>query len=119
MNFIYSLHNDYSVTLKIMEDQESTLVSQTGTFSSELLQRKNGSFYGFEILFDSSVKTKKNTKHQILALISGPISSCGHDNLSTIECSGVTFTFTSNPNLGNKTGTLSGQFPEILFSVLA
>ena len=112
-------NNDYSVTLQIKEGNNSALVSKTGTFPSKLLQYKNENYYGFEVLFDSAVKLKKNTKYQIEALISGPRSWAGGSSASAVVCSGVTFTLTNSANPGgNGTTSYSGQFPEILFSVL-
>ncbi len=113
-----SENNDYSVTLKIKEGNNSVLVSKTETFPSKLLLHESGNYYGFEVLFDSAVKLKKNTKYQMEALISGLRSWCGGGGISTVVCSGVTFTFTDNANDGNGTNSLCGQFPEILFSVL-
>ena len=113
-----SENNNYSLTLEIKEDNNSALVFKTGTFPSKLLQYKSENYYGFEVLFDSAVKLKKNTKCQIEALISGPISWRGSKGTSTVVCSGVTFTFTDNANTGNGTNSQAGQFPEILFSVL-
>ncbi|KAL9981958.1 hypothetical protein ACROYT_G010729 [Oculina patagonica] len=112
-------NNDYLVTITIKENYKSALVSKTGTFPSKLLQYKRGSFYGFEVLFDSVVLIlKKNTKYQIEALISGMSSWCGGGGVSTAVCSGVTFSFANNANSYNGTDYLGGQFPEILFSVL-
>ncbi len=112
-----SENNDYSVTLKIKEGNNSALVSKTGTFPSKKLQYGSGNYCGFEVLFDSAVKLKKNTKYKIEALISGPTSWVGSGGISTVVCSCVTFTFTNNANLGNGTNLQGGQFPEILFSV--
>ena len=112
-----SENNDYSVTLKINEGNNSALVSKTGTFSSTLLQYMNGKYYGFEVLFDSPVNIKTNTKHQIEALISGPSSWAGSGGISTVVCSDVTFTFQDNLTAGNCTCPSGGQLPEILFSV--
>jgi len=112
-------NNDYSVTLTIKEtDTESVLEFKTGTFSSKVLQHANGNYYGFEILFDSTIVCKKNTKYEIEAVISGPGSLRGSDGLIAVVCSDVTFLFTDNANSSNGTSVRGGQFPEILFSVL-
>ena len=70
-------------------------------------------------MFDSEVECIKNSTFEIEAFISGPESWHGSDGVSSVVCSGVTFTFTGNANSGNGTGVRSGQFPEILFSVLS
>ena len=117
-----SENNSYTVSLEIKDasdiDNLCLLVSKSGTFSSKLLQYKRDNYHGFEVLFDSPVDLKKNTKYKIEALISGPMSGNGVSGSSTFLCNGVTFTFldyTSRPNNGT-TSTL-GQFPEFLFSV--
>ena len=115
-------NNDYKVTLTIKRKQtlsELTLASKTGTFPSKQLQYSSGNYYGFEILFDSKVKCIKNSEYAIEAVISGPSSLKGSRGVSSVACSGVTFKFTPNANSNNGTGVGSGQFPEILFSVLS
>ena len=111
-------NNDYSVTLTIKQTGSVVLASKGGTFSSKLLQHANGNYYGFELLFDSTIVCKKNATYEIEALISGPRSWRGSDGLGTVVCSGVTFLFTDNANSSNLTSVRAGQFPEILFSVL-
>jgi len=114
-----SVSNDYSVTLTIKQAGISlALASKAGTFSSKLLQYVNGNYYGFEILFDSSVECNKNTRYAIEAITSGPVSWQGIEGTSIVVCSGVTFTFRNNANSTNGTVVREGQFPEILFSVL-
>ena len=114
-----SENNDYSVTLEIKNDSNNLcLASNSGTFSSKLLQCKSKKYHGFEVLFDSPVNLKKNVKYQIEALISGPTSGNGERGSNTVQCDGVTFTFSSSA-LGSTNGTSStlGQFPEFIFSV--
>ncbi|XP_078361273.1 BTB/POZ domain-containing protein 6-like [Oculina patagonica] len=114
-----SANNDYSVFVKLKEGEKynPAIKYQAGTYYSELLEYANGDYYGFEVLFNSAVACKKNTKYQIQALISGPPSWDGIDGISTVVCSGVTFTFTGDENIGNGTCLSYGQFPEILFSI--
>ena len=115
-----SENNNYSVSFTIKETgSHLALPSKTGAFSSKLLQYANGNYYGFEVLFDSTVECRKNTKYEIVAIVSGPTSWVGHDGVSSVVCSGVTFTFRDNAKYGNGTCTGRGQFPEILFSVLS
>ena len=64
--------NNYSVTLTMKQTGAMlALASKRGTFSSKLQQHTNGNYYGFEILFDSTVACKKNTEYEIHAVISG------------------------------------------------
>ena len=110
---------DYSVTLTMKKEGGSALLcGKRGTFLSKLLDYKIGKYYGFEVLFYPAVQLNKDVRYQIEALISGPRSLCGSNGVSSVVCSGVTFTFTNNGIGGNGTNTNNGQFPEILFSVL-
>jgi len=116
-----SENNDYSVTFTIKETgTKLPQARKTGTFSTKLLQYANGNYYRFEILFDSTTECKKNTKYEVEATISGPKSWVGSHGASSVVCSGVTFTFTNNTNsiYSNGTKVGSGQFPEILLSML-
>ena len=114
-----SKNNDYSVTLEVKDASDnSTVVSKAGTFSSKLLQYESSIYYGFEVLFDSAVKLKRNTKYQIEALISGAQSWRGDGGMCTVKSSGVTFVFSCSQFGGNSTGQSVGQFPEFLFSFL-
>ena len=117
-----SENNNYAVTLTIKRKQTGTkltLASKTGIFHSKRLQQSRENYYGFEILFDSEVECIKNSECEIEAVISGPQSWQGSRGVSSVVCSGVTFTFTSNANSSNATSVVSGQFPEILFSVVS
>ena len=111
-----SKNNNYTVTLKVKNTSNNvTLVSKSGTYSSELLECTNYSCYGFEVLFASAIFLKKNCKYKIEAFISGPDSDWGYNGLDTVEVSGVTFTFSNASR--NRTSSEAGQFPEFLFSV--
>ena len=115
-----SENNDYNVTLEIKNVSNNLcLVSRSGTFSSKPLQYKSKKYHGFEVLFDSPVNLKKNVKYQIEALISGPTSGEGEIGYNTVQCDGVTFTFSDCTLAGRSNGTspTGGQFPEFLLAV--
>ena len=95
----------------------SSVASKTGEFHSELLQVKNGRYQGYRVLFDNKIILKKATIYDIRAKISEPQSECGEGGESSVQCSGVTFTFMDSLHSQNGTHTLKGQFPELLFSV--
>ncbi|KAL9980110.1 hypothetical protein ACROYT_G008653, partial [Oculina patagonica] len=83
-----SENNDYSVAFTLKKiDNNSAVVSKTGTFLSKPLEYRGCSFYGFEVLFDSAVKLEKNITYQIEANITGPDSWSGKNGNSTIVCS--------------------------------
>ena len=111
-------NSDYKVTLSVKNtSNNSTAVSETGTFSSKLLPYKSSNYYGFEVLFDPVVNLNKGTKYQIEALISGPPSLWGIGGSSIIWSSGVKFVFSNSlETRSNGTSCTGGQFVELLFS---
>ena len=114
--------NGYEVILEIKDSSNnSTVVSKAGRFSSQLMQYKSSSYYGFEVLFDSVVDLKKTKEYRIEAKISGPNSRVSKSGLCTVEMSGVTFTFSTSQkeyaDAGNGTKYSEGQFSEFLFSL--
>lgn len=61
--------NDYSISLTTKQTgSKLVLTSKTGIFSSKLMQRANGNYYEFKILFDSTLESNKNTKYEIKAI---------------------------------------------------
>ena len=116
-------NNTYSVDLEVINtESKSVLVSKTGQFSSdqfELLQSEKGSYYGFELLFDTKITLGKNTTYCVSAEISGSTSLRGVNCVSSVKCSGVTFTFMNAEysKMCYRTNVTEGQFPELLFSL--
>ena len=108
----------YSVELHVTDScTKSIFASKTGRCSSELLQGKVFGYHGYRVLFDKKVILKKNTKYDIRAKISGSPSIRGKHGVSSVQCSGVTFTFMDSDYSNNGTGVYSGQLPELLFSL--
>ena len=120
-----SSSNDYTVTLQLWDRSTGTLAELIpevkGTFSSRLLEYKGSTYYGFKVLFDSSVALKKNTFYVISASITGPPSWKGVGGIARVQSSGVTFHFHHSFFIITsgilKSNQLVGQFPEFLFSV--
>ena len=114
---IGSKDNSYTVTLEVKNaSNNTTIVSKSGTYSSELLTyKRNFEYYGFQVSFDSGAHMKKNTTYHIEALISGPPSGYGTVGPQTITKSAVTFRFYNLE--GSSTSIYSGQFSEFIFSV--
>ena len=114
-----SKENTYSVELDVMDsNSKSIFVSKTETIRSELLQGKNFSYSGYKVMFDKKkIILKKNTKYDIRAKILGSSSMHGQNGVSSVQCSGATFTFMNSEYSKNGTGVTSGQFPELLFSL--
>ena len=118
-----SENNSYKVTLKVASsDFGTTVVSKAGTYSSNFLHNRHFSYHGLEVMFDSVVELKSNTRYHIEALISGLRSGRGCNGLGTVKDtvkeSVVTFTFSSVDRAdSNDTGVNGRQFPGILFSI--
>ena len=94
------------------------LCSQTGTFSSMCIKSELGSYYGFNVFFDSPVDIKKSVTHRLKASISGGANSCfGQNGQRSVICSGVRFNFSDSDQSSNGTTVGRGQFPEFLFTV--
>lgn len=110
--------NNYSVALKVINDSDkSSLLSQTGNFTSELVHDyRVGHYDGFDVLFDTPVDIKKNTKYRVKALISGPPSMRGAGRFHRTGCSGVHFSFFDDEGDNNGTSHKRGQFPDFLFT---
>ena len=117
--FYGSDNNFYLVDLKIMNPVEmSTLVKETGVFTSKLIHYGESSCYGFEFYFDKPVRVKKNSRYEIEAKLCGSPSFSGSSGLRVVETSGVKFTFYDSTHLPTSNGTSvsNGQFPQLLFS---
>ena len=118
-----SENNSYKVTLEIKNaNNNTTVVSKSGTYPSNILPSKRHRYQGYEVLFDSAVLLKKNIRYNIEAFITGPAfaaSKNGEKGFDTVEESDVTFTFSNIEGKlpSNCTSHASGQFPEFLFSV--
>ena len=110
-------NSSYTVTLEVKNvSNNTTIVSKSGTYSSELLPYGCcPRYYGFQVSFDCGADMKSNTRYHIEALISGPPSGYGTKGLKTINRSGVTFTFYGLKD--SYSSIYSGQFSEFIFSV--
>lgn len=116
-----SENNSYKVTLEVKNaENNTTIVTKSGTYPSNIFPSKRHRYYGYEVLFDSAVLLKKNIRYNIEAFIAGPASERGEMGFDTVnESGGVTFTFSKIEGKVDSNGTShsSGQFPEFLFSV--
>ena len=115
-----SENNSYEVTLEVKNaDNNTTMVSKSGTYPSNILPSKRHRYHGYEVLFDSAVLLKKNIRYDIEAFITGPSSERGEKGFDTVKESDVTFTFSEIEGKLASNGTTHciGQFPNFLFSV--
>jgi len=108
----------YSVELQVIDSRSgSSVASKTGRFSSELLQGNHYSYHGYKVSLDKKIILRKTTKYDIRVKISGSSSLCGVGGVSSVQCSGVTFTFMNSEYSNSGTNVYGGQFPEIVFSL--
>ena len=117
-----SRNSDYYVAIQIKRFSDSDyghrLCLKAGTFSSVCIKSDQGSYYGFNVYFDSPVDIKKDVKHRLEAFIAGSTNSCfGQNGQHSVVCSGVRFDFTDSLKSTNGTIVERGQFPEFLFTV--
>ena len=109
--------NSYSVELEVVDAKRKTILTsktETGYFS-KLLQGEKSTYYGFEVLFENKIPLNKSTSYGIRALISGSPSLGGVNCVGSVQCSGVTFTFSDSVFSSNGTDVKQGQFAELLF----
>ena len=61
-----SANNSYKVTLEVKNANNNTIiVSKSGTYPSNILPSKRHRYHGYEVLFDSAVLLKKNIRYHI------------------------------------------------------
>lgn len=89
-------------------NKKRKLTEVSGKFSAEIVHRPYGTVYaGFKILFEKLTPLRKNTTYRVEAKIFSTVNWAGDEIISTLTCSGVTFTFIK---------TSVEDFPELLFS---
>ena len=119
ITFFGNENQTYPVTLEVRDNiSKSALATKTASFPSELLQCEKCSYQDFEVYFEQKINIKRNTSYAISALISGPPTCQGIGCVGSIQCAGVTFTFTNNESSTNGKSTTYSQFPELLFSLM-
>ena len=107
----------YSVDFKLrMVETATVLMSLRKPMQTKQLYAEKFSYSGFELIFSTKIILKKNTRYSLSAKIAGPTSAGGIDGVSSVQCSGVTFTFMKSgiPN-NNGSSVCEGQFPELIF----
>lgn len=112
-----SENKEYSVTIRIKTMGNVKLNDVSERFSSELIDEKSYSFFGFKFLFDDPVVIQKGVKYCVEAFISGANSCFGRNGNSPVTCSGVRFDFRDSVLSNNGTSVVQGQFPAFLFAM--
>ncbi len=105
--------SQYEVTTKLINmTEDSILVTQAGLYFPE--KDETGACCAFDVLFEHPVRLESGKKYRIFATIFGPRSTYGKDGKTSVEVSGVTFTFSKCSSLDT---TSLAQFPALFFSL--
>ena len=103
-----------NVTLEVRNSSgEVVYAHKKGTFASIQLQFKSTSFYGTDVLFDQPADLVQETVYCVRVSFSGSVSWRGENILKSVQCSGVTFRFSTNDEVKD----FRIAFPEILFTL--
>ena len=106
---------EYSLILKVKDNNGFVVANKNGIFSSRYVQSEVGDYYGFDIMFEPPIALKASTSYwKFEAKITGPNSWFGYGGLSRVEHSGVIFSFGSYTS---HTSVEIGQFSEFAFTV--
>ncbi|KAJ7373691.1 hypothetical protein OS493_011300 [Desmophyllum pertusum] len=118
----YNDDDCYSVTLQILNNEDSVLAATSGTFTSFHMESENDlypSYYGFNVLFEDPVTLRKDVKYSFKASIDGPTSVAVGKVVNDIHYAGVGFNFTQpcwNNGEEDEEWPL-GKIAELLFKV--
>ena len=109
---------EYQVVTEVKDSaDDSSIVTQSGSYASEKDKSEDNRYYGFDVQFDRPLCLQKDKKYKLVSLIKGPKSWYGEDGLTSVECKGgVRFTFTSSDASSNNTSETRGQFPALIFA---
>ena len=118
VRFFGKQDRSYSVDfdLKMVETATVLMSLRKELMQTKQLYAEKFSYSGFELIFSTKIMLKKNTRYSLIAKIAGPALESGIDGVSSVQCSGVTFTFMKSgiPN-NNGSSVCEGQFPELIF----
>ena len=115
VRFFGKQDRSYSVDfdLKMVETATVLMSLRKELMQTKQLYAEKFSYSGFELIFSTKIMLKKNTRYSLSAKIAGPTSERGIDGVSSVQCSGVTFTFMKSGIHGSS--VCEGQFPELIF----
>ena len=111
-----------NVTLEVLNSSgKVVLAHKKGTFASVQLQFKSTIFYGIDILLDQPADLVQETVYCLRISFSGSLSWHGENMLQPVQCSGVTFKFSTKEKMKDPSDPESAlknlEFPEILFTL--
>ena len=111
-----------NVILEVLNSRGKVVMAhKKGKFASVQLQFKSTIFYGIDVLLEQPVDLVKETVYCLRVFFSGSLSWHGENMLQSVQCSGVTFTFSTNEKMKDlpepKSAKFQKEFPEILFTL--
>lgn len=118
-----------NVTLEVLNSRNVVYAHKKGTFASVQLQFNSTSFYGIDVLLEQPADLVQGTVYCLRVSFAGSISWRGEKMLKSVQCSGVTFRFSTTGKDLLKTNLLEPKgayfkqkecseiFPEILFTM--
>ena len=111
-----------NVILEVLNSSGKVVMAhKKGTFASVQLQFKSTIFYGIDVLLEQPAGLVQETVYCLRVSFSGSLSWCGENMLQSVQCSGVTFRFSTNEKMKDlpkpKSAFQNLKFPEILFSL--
>ena len=106
-----------NVTLEVLNSSGKVVMAhKKGTFASVQLQFKSTIFYGIDVLLEQPADLVQETVYCLRVSLSGSLSWRGENMLQSVQCSGVTFRFSTNEKMKDLPKPKS-EFPEILFTL--
>ena len=114
-----------NVTLEVLNSSGKVVYAHKNrTFTSAQLQFKSTFFYGCDVLLEQPADLEQERAYRLRVSFSGSLSWCGEKMLKSVQCSGVTFWFSTNvkmKDLPKLKGSFQKEgpviFPEILFTL--
>ena len=106
-----------NVTMEVLNSTGKVeCAHKKGTFASVQLQFKSTHFYGTDVLFEQPADLVRETVYCLRVSFSGSLSWRGENMFKSVQCSGVTFRFSTNAkmkDLAKPKDSFQKEFPEV------
>ena len=109
----------YKVKLDISDNNNEVVGSKEGDFHSKVMNYQEKGLYVFDVFFNDPVEVKIGTRYTLAALLEGPRTCYAINASSSVDASGVIFTFFDVDNSYSETSVRTGQFMNLFFSLIA
>lgn len=108
----------YKVKLEISDNNNDVVGSKEGDFVSKVMNYQEKGLYVFDVFFNDPVEIKIGTRYTLAALLEGPRTCYAINASSSVDASGVIFTFFDVDNSYSETSVRTGQFMNLFFSLI-